>query len=92
MTSLSYPGVWSAEGGRGMDSSCKYPPREGRLRFGNSRGDEEVEALCVGELTAATIIERLGVLAEAESSPKGAVEERLEKDGGGGGYQTVEIF
>ena len=49
----------------------------------NSRGDEEVEALCVGELTAATIIERLGVLAEAESSPKGAVEERLEKKGGG---------
>lgn len=34
----------------------------------NSRGDEEVEALCVGELTAATIIERLGVLAEAEFS------------------------
>ena len=49
-----------------------------------------MEALCVGELTAATIIERLGVLAEAESSPKGAVEERLEKKGGGG--QTVEIF
>ena len=48
-----------------------------------------METLCVGELTAATIIERLGVLAEAESSPKGAVEERLEKKGGG---QTVEIF
>ena len=38
VTSLSYPGVWSAEGGRGMDSSCKYPPREGRLRFGKLKG------------------------------------------------------
>ena len=34
----------------------------------NSRGDEDVEALCMGELTAATLIEGLGVLAEAEFS------------------------
>ena len=50
-------------------------------------GDEEVEALCVGELTAATIIERLECWLK-QSSPKGAVEGRLEKEEG----QTVEIF